>query len=186
MFQAQAAGDPLLKKFLLDYYAAMKPFLDKVNPAALVHNGLASTTGGRADQFMVFRDANHAAKASQNIGVQTYEVDREEFVKNSENPEQTEAKLASAGVTGDTVHVLEMGQKLYTKLKGGKVGEINKLRRLFDLVIGKLNKTEQKSDKHLDDDFMAEVDRRYPLEGAGKKALETLESDLGIIDQYIN
>jgi len=189
MFQAQSAGDPLLKKFLLDYYAAMKPFLDKVNPAALIHNGLASTTGGRADQFMAFRDANHAAKASQNIGVQTYAVDREEFIKNSENPKQTEAKLVSAGVKPDKegkIHVLEMGQKLYTKLKGGKVGEINKLRRLFDLVMGKLNKTEQKSDKHLDDDFMTEVDRRYPLGGAGKKALETLERDLGIIDDYIN
>ena len=186
LFQAQAKGDPLLKNFLLDYYKATKPFLDKVKPAALVHNGLVSTTGGRADQFMVFKDAAAAKNATSNIGVNTYEVDREEFVKNSENPKQTEAKLKAAGVTGDTVHVMEMGQKLYAKLKGGKIGEINTISRLFDLVLGKLNKTEQKSDKHLDDDFMEALDDRFPLSPGAKKSLERLDSDLQVIDNYIN
>jgi hypothetical protein len=186
LFQAQAKGDPLLKNFLLDYYKATKPFLEKVKPVALIHNGLASTTGGRADQFMVFKDSAGAKSASDKTKVNTYEMDREEFVKNSENPEATEAKLKAAGVTGDTVHVMEMGQKLYAKLKGGKIGEINKVRRLFDLVLSKLDKAAQKKDKHLDDDFMEALDNRFPLEASTEKTLAGLENALQTIDSYTN
>ena len=189
LFQAHAKGDPLLRKFLIDYYKGMKPFLDKVNPAAYVHNGLASTTGGRADQFMVFRDAAHAKKASKAINTKTYAVDREEFINNSENPEKTKASLDAAGVKANKkgeIHIMEMGQKLYSHAKTAKVGEIGRITRLMQLMLGKLNKQEQEKDKHLDDAFMDEVDRRFPLKGKAKAAIKKLDEDLQIIETYIN
>ena len=178
-----------LKNFLLDYYRGMEAFLEKVKPAAYIHNGLASTTGGRADQFIVFRDADHANTASKNINTKTYAVDAEEFINNSENPEKTRQQLTDAGVKPNEegeIHVMEMGQKLYAKAKTAKVGEIGTTKRLMQLMLGKLTKEEREADKHLDNDFMDEVDRRFPLTGAAKTAIEDLDSDLKTISDYIN
>ena len=191
---------PELKKFLIDYYKGMQKFLDKVKPAVLIHNGLASTTGGRQDQFMVFKDQAGADRAAEVLGTATYPMDRKEFIKNSENPKITERKLKAAGVKGDTVHVIGMGQKIYAELKGGKIGEINSVTRLCDLVTqetkeGKddngnqiykaTNKKGQEDDKHLDNGFFDKVNEMFPLSDAGRDDLRELRAELDLLEDYI-
>jgi DNA-binding protein H-NS len=178
-----------LKNFLIDYYKGMQTFLNKIQPDGLVHNGLASTTGGREDQFMVFSSPEKAQAAAKKLGITSDEVNREEFIGNSEDPEATKAQLDEIGVEGDTMQVIGMGQKLYAELKGGKVGEFNTIDRLFSVVLGSDStgaSIDAVQDKHLDDGFFAALDNYMPLGEGAKTKVEDLRSEVATIHSYIN
>lgn len=158
-----------IEKFLNSYYSSLKPLFDSVGADSMIHSGLTSKSGDRADNIFVFHSREAANKAAKRFGVSIQERSRADLLKSASHAGTASKTLGNAP---ETLYTLGLGQKIYEKFKGTKLGEFNRLTRLNDMVMGKLTR-----DASVDPNFTKALDDRFPLRSGSLPTLKKLNSD---------
>ena len=148
-------GDPAkMKDWILNEIRAVYPFMQFMKADSIVHGGLTSKTGQRADLMFAYNNKSTAEEKAKAIGSSVTPLD-------------------------DGTFGVGVGLKRLQKMGSAKFGEINSMQRMVDLITGELTE-----DKHIEPGFQKSIQTRLfkkpgtERESALKTYAENLETNL--------
>lgn len=168
-----------LNALLNEYRKSFKSLFDAADADLMIHGGLASTSGDRADNIFVYDSLEKAQKAAERLGVGFKEELTSDVIARASDSAGAEKSLKNAG---EKLYTIGIGQKLYKEVVGTKMGESNNLVRLVDMITGQL----ADDDPNLDPSFVGEMDRRFPLHRSSAAALKRIMAGHKSIETSLN
>jgi len=148
-------GDPAkMKDWILNEIRAVYPFMQFMKADSIVHGGLTSKTGQRADLMFAYKKESAAEEKAKAIGSSVTPLD-------------------------DGTFGVGVGLKRLQTMGSAKFGEINSMQRMVDLITGELTE-----DKNIEPGFQKSIQTRLfkkpgtERESALKTYAENLETNL--------
>ena len=178
-----------LSKLLILFVKANEDLYKKMAADKIIPYGTKSKQGARADNMLVYINEDAAKKAAKSVGFSDKEgVDYKkttvkEFLKNvpEKNKSKVAGQLKELGLDESSeFYTIGLGQKLYSSFKDAKLGEYNRLSRLFMAVLGII----PKSDPYYSDDFNEKANE-YPIDSDASDFIQSLENDRQFIEDVL-
>lgn len=184
-----------LSKLLILFVKANEDLYKKMGADKIIPYGAKSKQGARADNMLVYTTEEAAKKAARSVGFVDKESNEpvegndyekttvEEFLKNipEKNKSKVRAQLKELGLDESSeFYTIGLGQKLYTSFKDSKLGEYNRISRLFMAVLGAIPET----DRYYSEDFNKAVSS-YPIDKDTSAFIEGLETERQFIEDVL-